>query len=436
MKYGLLKKIIFALYVLSFSITSAASDGVIISQSVNTGTSTENNSSTTSTSTSNPEGAVVSPFSAFLNYLVPLTDKYGVLIQEISIEEGDTFLFLNWKTNIKAKSEVSWGFSIDNEAGSIVESDFDTAHSILIGDLQPQRRYFIKIYSTSTNGQYSEKIYEVETNKLGTDLLPPNVENSKLQVKDPNKITLSWNIPLYSEFKSVRVVKSDVFFPSDPSDGLVIYEGKGREVVDSISSKKNYYTIFLEKNDGRFSSGVTLSYYMTGRPSDVLKEDQPESQFPIIPLTLSDFIFVQSGKIISPSEKGISIEQNHILKISIATDKTPKVLKTILITLTNSKKEKSSFLLRVNDTKSEYSALISPRFLTGIYEGHIQIFDYKNGSMNSVPFTLTIEKKNSVKGLFGEKANGTAIDIKKSIKEIIEMVEKLISLIFQYFSRV
>jgi len=71
---------------------------------------------------------------------------------------------------------------------------------------------------------------------------------------------LTWDNP-DEPFDHVRVLRSDTFFPTNPWDGELVYEGNAEMLTDTniLDTKRYYYTIFT-KDDTGFSYGVSQSF--------------------------------------------------------------------------------------------------------------------------------------------------------------------------------
>src|SRR5690606_4479282 len=71
---------------------------------------------------------------------------------------------------------------------------------------------------------------------------------------------LTWKNPS-QQFDYVRIVKSETFFPSNPYDGTVLYEGSAQSFFDSNVREgvRYFYTLFVRKGN-EFSSGALHSF--------------------------------------------------------------------------------------------------------------------------------------------------------------------------------
>jgi hypothetical protein len=192
-------------------------------------------------------------------------------------------------------------------------------------------------------------------------------------------------------------VRSESFYPSDPFDGEVIYEGRANkfEDVNVEVGVRYYYTLFAKSKNGEFSSGVIDSARIptpgepARPPDDIIGElpQAPNVHPDIEKLSFLDFDFIQDGKKVGTfSGDTVAIDGSKNLTVSLDAGKVPDVLKSILVTLThpNDVDKKFSFLLRINESKTVYTATIGPLGDSGRYGAQIAIIDYKNQGLKKI----------------------------------------------------
>lgn len=322
----------------------------------------------------------------------------GHYIYDVSVSAGQYSTSLSWKTTLPTVATVI----ARNTSGTVVQNWQDivlkTTNNTILGGLIPGSSYSFVISTKDQNGKTAEY-----TGHFNTQPLPPGVPNVRgfVAIGRTEAIDLSWDNPEYTDFNQVRVVRSDKFFPADPFDGEIIYEGAGELWNDKAveKDKKYYYTIFVEDDLGKFSSGAVASakIVIPGETPEEPKtpyEEVPEAPevYPDIQdLSLDDFKFIQDGVPIQSISKGsISIDGEKNLTVLIDYEKTPEVLKSIVITLSspNDDSKVFSFLLRVNEDKSAYEATIGSLGESGIYGVEIAIIDYKNQGLKKIEGNL------------------------------------------------
>ncbi len=245
-----------------------------------------------------------------------------------------------------------------------------------------------------------------------------------IAIPSKKDILLKWTNPENPNVVSVKIVRSDKFYPIDMNDGEVIYEGNDNNVIDHdvVIGVKYYYALFTKNIVGQYSSGVlasaTINRVVDGIYTPII--DKPFEGINMAPnissqfkdLTLADFDFIQDGKIINHSENIIPIDGKKNLTVRLKYTKVPEILKTIAITLANpsDQSEVFTFLLRVNKTKTYYEASIAPLKRSGDYKLNLVILNFQNqglkkldGNLKAVAFESLlplITSGNKNKGLF------------------------------------
>jgi len=325
-----------------------------------------------------------------------------LVTRAVTATAGSRAIVLSWSTNIPAASNVYWGKTADYELGGVSEVTAVANHSIRVSGLEPGTSYVFRIEMAAANGQRASVDGVRAATLAEADVeAPANVRNFEAK-PDGAKIKLDWQNPADPDFQSVRIVKSDKFFPSDPFDGEVVFDGKGEEFSDANvkSGTTYYYAAFAEDSAGNYSSGAVASaatgaHAAVTNPLDNLPAaPNSESLDPMIAgLTIRDFTFIQNGAVIPPgADETIAVDGGKNLKISIAYGKVPEILKTIAVTLSlpDDPAKQFSFLLRINKDKSAYEAVIAPLAAGGTYGMTIAVIDYKNRGMKELNGALLV----------------------------------------------
>ncbi len=325
----------------------------------------------TQTNSSGPNG------SAFvLNYLNVSPDLRGAIIR--------------LGTNVPVKAIVYWGKTRDLELGSLASSLFLADHLIRITDLVPGTQYFFKLeLIDGRGGKRTIDNQSFYTLSLPDVTGPDNVRDFRAQ-ENNGSVVLSWKNP-EADFDSVRVLRSDIFYPRDPSEGEVIYEGKGESVVDSHvePGKTYYYTAFAKDPSGNYSSGSVTDIHIVlpgekpGKPrlfAGIIELSKEKVDALIRALKIWDIDFTQDGVKLPIISNTVEIRGDRSLTISIDYDKLPEILKTIAVTLVDpvDPDKTFSFLLRVNKDKGAYEAHLGAFERPGKYAFTLAILDYKH----------------------------------------------------------
>ncbi len=342
-------------------------------------------------------------------------------ISDLKFEPTTNSIRVSWKTNEETLGLVEWGKTFNTELGSISTLNFSNEHSVLITNLESDQIYRLVIKSTRTGGiTQGFTGYEVRTLALPDTEPPANVSNFKV-FAESNGVKLTWDNPKDLDFANVRIVRSEKFFSDNPDDGMVVYEGRGTNAFDPsvVEEKTYYYTAFSKDKSGNYSSGsiavITIPKTVVGeeRPPVVVSGD-PFAGFPkaletdpiIKKLELSDFDFLQGGVKLPYFEDSVEIIGGKSLKILLAYEKVPEILKTIGVTLHHpSDKEKIfSFLLRVNEEKTAYEAIIGGLEESGRYGLSVTILDHKNQAVRNLTGAMVVKSLGIVSEYYIEKS--------------------------------
>ncbi|MDE1975506.1 MAG: hypothetical protein KGI49_03300, partial [Patescibacteria group bacterium] len=246
---------------------------------------------------------------------------------------------------------------------------------------------------------------------FGGTLFPLNVIGFTATAGDKS-ILLTWGYPSDGSIRSVRLVRSTVFFPSGPDDGTVIYQGAasgqaGQAIdYDVKPGVRYYYAIFATNVTGLYSSGAVVAAELVpaagpkGAPAPSAPAGtsiSPSSVFASVPqalnvdpkiaaLTLQDFVFIQDGKTLVHLGNTVAIDGSDDLTISLPYSKVPQVLKTIAVALTDPQDPSKAFtfLLRANADDTAYQATIGPLGHSGSYPLEAIIMDFKNQGLKRI----------------------------------------------------
>ena len=282
---------------------------------------------------------------AFFDTTPPII--FNLFISKITLNSVE----ISWETNEQALCQVFWGKTDEYREGSISEQTFYRQHSTEIINLSPATVYHFKIVCRDTNYNKNETIDQKFTTLTPPDITPPaNVSEFKAVAGD-KEITLSWKNPPDTDFKGVRIVRSEKFYPSDPFDGEVVYDDKGTFFVDTglKNGIRYYYTAFAYDKTRNYASGAIASAVPL---APIPPEEIPPKVPPIVPpppeeippvvspppkvekVKIEDFDFIQKEeKIPIEKEKIIKAKSATPLTISVNYEKVPEVLKTIMVTI-------------------------------------------------------------------------------------------------------
>ncbi len=296
---------------------------------------------------------------------------------------------VTFTTTQAAQTKIFWGITENYELGSISGFYYELDHKIKIPSLNSDTKYFFRIEAVNQIGFTVSEEGSFQSQKVYNFSRLANVTHFQA-IPQENSIALLWNIPRNKDIESVKIIKSDKFFPRDINDGEIIFEGYSEEYLDTevVKDKAYYYAIFSKDANGNYSSGV-LAQARIGKPLPITATStDPFLGIPIVEnlnsiireLKFSDFDFIQDNVKIENTESIVAIDGSKNLTILLDYNKVPEILKTIAITLTDPKDSTKifTFLLRVNKEKTQYEATIAPLGESGKYKMNIIVLDYKN----------------------------------------------------------
>jgi hypothetical protein len=330
---------------------------------------------------------------------------YNVSIGKITFNSAE----ISWETNRLALCQLFWGQTQEHEKEVISEDALYWKHSVSLISLLSDTAYHFKIECRDNYGVVIETNDQIFSTLFPLDITPPaNVINFET-ISGDSQITLRWENPPDTDFKGVKIMRSEEFYPVNPWEGTLVYDDKGNSFLDTglMNSQRYYYTAFAYDKAGNYASGAAASAVPSKEkpafpPEQIMTEkecqesgyywydnschEEPELLPPppeIEELKLEDFDFFQKGVRLPLIEGNkIELEKEEPLTVSIDYEKVPEVLKTIMVTL--EKEEKTfSFLLRVNQKKTVYQAAIVPPG-PGVYPLVVTVLDYKNQALKKM----------------------------------------------------
>ncbi len=351
-----------------------------------------------------------------------------ILFSNIGITAEENQVRISWDTIPETLSTVTWGETNDYIGGVLTEVIYKENHAVKIVGLESGKTYYFRIEALEPFGAEGVFTGSFKTATPPDNTPPSNISNLQIG-QNGEKLDLSWNNPNNEDFEEVRVVRSDIFYPQDPLDGRVIYEGAGEFATDENVGigKIYYYTVFARDVSLNYSSGVIgvgelralivdgVEVELPIAPTDPFESfpEAEETDVKIKELSILDFDFLQNGESSSFAGGGtIKIDAEKDLIVSLDYDKVPEVLKTISVTLKDplDPKKTFSFLLRVNEDKTAFNATISPLLGSGEYEMDIVVLNHSNqkikrlnGALVAEGITEQIEERFGFAKIFGIK---------------------------------
>jgi len=328
-----------------------------------------------------------------------------VFLTNLEVNPDTNSAIIKWFTNRITVGTLRWGTTLDYEIGSVSEINYTYNHIVKLQNLISNTNYYFRIDAVDTLGQMvgvSGILFS--TLSIPDTTAPANVTNLTV-IPKTDSIQLQWINPKDADFDSVRIVRSTTFYPQDPFQGKVVYEGRGNYVTDFdvLSDTNYYYTVFSKDIQGNYSSGAVgvgklLKILIDGTTIVATTSDpfidsvQSKNIDPKVQkIGIIDFDFNQDGKKISFIEGVVNVK-NQPTSISVDYDKFPEHLKSIGVTIIDpyDKNKKFSFLLKSNKDKTAYEATIGSFSRGGTYPFEIVILDYNNQALKKVKGSLVV----------------------------------------------
>ena len=171
---------------------------------------------------------------------------------------------IEWDTNIPTIDQIAWGTDTDTSNGTVVEASPRTHHAVIFGSLSAETLYYISVVATSLNGITGQTVYGFMTKALTAHNPPLNVTNFSASPSYAGNIVLTWKNPEEADFAAVLITRATRYYPRDPNEGYVVYEGPRNTALDTntVAGQHYYYTAFSENSVGDFSSGALTDFVL------------------------------------------------------------------------------------------------------------------------------------------------------------------------------
>ncbi|MFA6493499.1 MAG: carboxypeptidase-like regulatory domain-containing protein [Candidatus Paceibacterota bacterium] len=213
-----------------------------------------------------------------VNFTQANTDTVPPFISNMAVTSDKNGAALLWNTNEPSAAEYSWGTTQSYEGGTGSDPVYSTKHRVVLSSIEQNVTYHYKVVSTDTAENSSVFIGTFVIDNESDTVAPANPSGFKASVSG-DSITLTWTNPRDTDFASVKVVRSMTSYPSVPSTGNVIYEGKAQKVIDTTPAigVKYFYSIFAKDPWENYSSGSFTS-------AKVAAPEPPVVTAPIAPI--------------------------------------------------------------------------------------------------------------------------------------------------------
>jgi hypothetical protein len=305
-------------------------------------------------STSTPPTPTPTPPSGSVGY----SPSLSFVFENVKVVVTDSTAIISWHTKPLTYTVISWGLNADGGLGTITETLYEYDHSVTLDHLSPGTSYAFTLKAKSKEGAESSVTYSFKTETL-TDTTPPGNATDFKATEFDRGINLTWSNPKDSDFAGVKITRGTRFFPRDPDEGYIVYEGGGNVFLDT-SVKPGYvyyYSLFTKDHNGNYSEGTVASSPFkisttNPPPPPLYNNDKPHEQINV-PITIE-----QNDTILMPDDGVTMIQKDLGIVIYVPATAVPADTEQVLVTI-QQKGVSSTFLLKKRKDGS-YDVTIPP----------------------------------------------------------------------------
>lgn len=305
---------------------------------------------------------------------------------------------------------LRYGISIDYELGSLSGMVFQATHHTLVDNLEPDTTYRYELFAYDNQGReylISRDSFTTLT-ESGEVIDPPDPDDpvSTEETEDPtsdtsyplnvsnfianrsgNDVILSWTNPTTNNFSHVRLLRSHLFYPTDPNDGFLVYEGTAKEFIDTgalAGEVEQFYTLFTYDLSGNHSSGAIAR----------ISREPGESIDPVDLDSLSLYLVqvVQRGLIGESVGGRLFIDTISPFRLRIPYSSLPEHLKVITVTIQHPTDPNRvfSYIMTANRDFTFYETPFSQIMEPGEYGLVFTVFDFYDERLASFSGKLVV----------------------------------------------
>ncbi len=190
----------------------------------------------------------------------------------------ETTAVINWQTNAPLNSRVDYGIS--DAYGNVATNDVSTmSHTVNLSGLSPNSTYHYRVTSGFGTSTVSSGDFVFSTL---VSLTPPTNPVDFAATGEEGRVRLTWTNPDEDDFSRVRVVSRPDRYPTDMTDGAIVYEGDAESAYHSSlpPTQTQFYAIFaIDDIGGRSSGSISLATTLSVEPMEE-PETPPEQVVP------------------------------------------------------------------------------------------------------------------------------------------------------------
>ncbi|MFB6226610.1 MAG: hypothetical protein ABEJ02_04630 [Candidatus Paceibacteria bacterium] len=209
---------------------------------------------------------------------------YEPEIKDLSVVQINTSSAkVSFSLESPARASIYYSSKNEETRSTDLNNSLLSQHKIGLNNLIPNTGYNFRIKLENSQDQ----TYFSQTNSFTTlpeYKTPPSVLNFKA-IAIADIVQFTWDNPKLKDFKQVKIVRSSSSYPSDSSDGKLIFSGDREYHFDTTVERGEmyYYSAFVEDTSGNISSGAIASVSVTledksEKPADEEKPKREEQE--------------------------------------------------------------------------------------------------------------------------------------------------------------
>lgn len=307
-------------------------------------------------------------------------------LQNFTLDVGSEAARFDFGVNFPVTYRIQYGMGDAPSSRTVQTETLRQQHTTVITDLVSNTTYFYDLYTTDRYGRETLlRSGSFTTEEQFGITMPSNVAEFSAQAIGGD-VLLRWVAAPQSPYTYVRVVRNPRFFPNDPGDGVVIYQGPGNAFTDIGAMQgveRQYYTIFAYNLSGIPSSGMLAIAARTptvpSPPPVVIEETEDETDIPPLPpvslMTLANIEFIQNDRLQSLAESVVLTTDNSFM-VRVLASYIPPETRAVMVTLWQSEDDRyQSFLLRLDVDSGYFKTVIPAQSRIGTYDIRLELYN-------------------------------------------------------------
>jgi chitodextrinase len=345
-----------------------------------------------------------------------------ILHSPVEVIPSQRSAVIKWQTNTNTRYTIVWGRTPSYELGSVSTNAYKQSNETTIENLEPGTHYWYSITVTDGSGVTGElQSSDFVTLPAFQSTLPPNVSNVQAIVHGSD-VSLIWQNPELAEGDVVRVVRSPLFYPISPTDGAIVYEGRGTNVGDlgALAARSpQYYSIFVVDRNGAVSSGAVVSV-SSGVPTPARSDSQSATTStatssetasstgsdttesgPSVVLG-AEGVYIRQGSVTQLLAMPITLDAEQLYTVYIPINAVAPHIKSIIVTVQDPTDQRlsTSYLLKLNQNGDAYEAVVQAPRVVGASRMTVEVFDYYQASIRRISTTVVFTSPRSLPVVF------------------------------------